>query len=158
MSLFYRAERVGKHGRIFTMYKINTLREGTGSYAHEREYTFGGKFLRKWKLDELPQLWNWIRGDIALFGPRPREKKEIDVYPEHIREKLLSVKPGLICLAGIYFIDEERILALSDDPTKDYFGKILPTKLTLDIFYIENRCWLLNIAMIWMALKARILN
>ena len=158
MSLFYSSERVGRNGKIFRMHKIKTLRPGIGSFAHEREYVRGGKLMRKWRIDEIPQVWSIIRGDMAIFGPRPREAKEIDLYPRDVRQKLLSVKPGLFALAGIFFMDEEHILKLSSEPSRDYFEKILPSKLALDMFYIDNKCWLLNLSIVWMALKARIFN
>ena len=158
MSLFYESQRVGRNGVIFTMYKFKTLRDGVGSFAHERQYVPLGRFMRKWRIDELPQIWNILNGTMSLFGPRPRDKKEIDLYPPHIREKILSVRPGLFGMAGIFFMDEEHILRLSDDPNKDYFEKILPIKVALDVFYVEHKCWLLNIALVWMALKARLLT
>lgn len=158
MSVFYKAQRVGKRGKPFVMLKFKTLRDGVGSYAHEREYIPFGRFMRKWKIDEFPQAFNVLRGDIAIFGPRPRDPKEVDLYPEDIRKKLLSVKPGMLGLAGIFFMDEEQMLKLSIDPNEDYFKKILPIKLALDMFYIDHKCWLLNLSIVWMAIKARILN
>lgn len=158
MRFLYSSERVGRHGRLFLMLKIKTLRDGVGSFAHEREYVLGGRFMRKWRIDEIPQLWCILNGSMSLFGPRPREAKEINLYPPELRTKLLSVKPGLFALAGIFFLDEEYLLKHSRDASEDYFKKILPIKLALDMFYIDHKCWLLNIAIVWMALKARILN
>lgn len=154
----YRSERVGKSGKIFSMYKIQTLDPGGGSFAHEREYVRGGRFMRKFRIDELPQLWNILKGDMGLFGIRPKEPKEIDLYPEDVRNKILSKKPGLFSLSGIYFMDEEHILKHSLNSHQDYFNKVLPMKLALDMFYIDNRCWLLNASLIWMAIKARLKN
>lgn len=156
MSIFYTSERVGKHGKIFRLYKIRTLKEGRGDYAHKRDYVWGGKFMRKWRIDELPQVWNMVRGDMGLCGPRPQEAKVINLYPSHIRDKILSVKPGLFGLAGIHFMDEEHILKLSDNPDKDYWEKIAPIKMTLDIFYVENKSFLFDLVIIWLAVKRRI--
>lgn len=158
MSIFFRSERVGKNGRVFTMFKIKTLKEGVGAYAHEREYVPLGRFMRKYRIDELPQLFNIFRGEMAIFGPRPREAKEINLYPEEVKNKLLSVRPGLFSLSGIYFMNEEHILKLGSDANKDYYEAILPMKMTLDMFFIDNRSWLLYIALLWMALKARIFS
>ena len=107
-------------------------------------------------MDEIPQFWNLLKGDMALVGPRPEELGTINLYPEHIREKLLSVKPGMFGMAGIYFMDEEQLLASSENPQKDYWEKIKPMKATLDTFYIENRCFLLNLAIVYMAIKRRL--
>lgn len=156
--MFFVSERVGRNGKIFNMYKFVTLRGKRGSFAHEQEYVFGGRFMRKYRIDELPQVWNMLRRDMSIFGPRPRERREVDLYPKDTRDKLLSVRPGLFGLAGIYFMDEEHILKQSADSSGDYFNKILPIKLALDMFYIDNRCWLLNISILWMAIKARIFN
>lgn len=157
MSVFYRSDRVGKGGKVFSMLKFRTLRENNkNSYSHTDNYTKYGRFMRKYRLDEIPQLWHVLTGRMALFGYRPMEASTLDLYPPHIKEKLLSVKPGLIAPAGIYFMDEEHILALSKDPEKDYWTKILPQKLTLDLFYIENKCLLFDIALVYMAIKKRL--
>lgn len=158
MSIFYRSERIGKNGRVFTMLKLKTLKDGVGQFAHQREYVFLGKFMRKWRIDELPQLWNILNGTMGIFGPRPREEKEVNLYPREIRDKLLSVKPGWFSLSGIYFMNEEHILGLGTDANRDYFEAILPMKTVLDMFFIDNRSWLLYIALVWMALKARLFS
>lgn len=158
MSIFYKAQRVGKGGKPFTMYKLRTLKYGSDkhSFASEERYIKGGRLLRKFRIDEIPQLWNMLRGDMALVGPRPEEQKVIDLYPEHIKNKLLSIKPGLFGLSAIYFMDEEAILRESDDQHRDYWEKLKPMKLTLDFFYIENRCFSLNVWIIWQAIKVRL--
>lgn len=157
-NFLYRTERIGRNGRPFSMYKIKTLKDGVGNFAHEREYVFLGKFMRKWRIDEIPQFWNILNGTMAFFGPRPREAKEVMLYPKEMRDKFLSVRPGLFSLSGIYFMNEEHILKLGDDANKDYFEKILPLKMTLDFFQIDNKSWLLNIAIIWIAIKARLFS
>ena len=154
----YWSKRIGKNGRIFWMPKIQTLKEGHGHFAHEREYVWGGKFMRKYRIDEMPQLWCILTGNMRLFAPRPRDPREVDLYPADIREKLLSIKPGLLSLSGIYFMDEEHLLKLSTKPTEDYFTRILPLKISLDMFYIDNRCFLLNLSILYMAIKARLWN
>lgn len=154
MSLIYRSERVGKNGRVFTIYKIRTLKEKTKSnYNHEDNYAFLGRLLRKFRIDEIPQLWNVLRGDMNFVGPRPQELKTISLYPTHIKRRVLSVKPGMFGLAGLYFMNEERILTLSNDPAKDYWEKIVPLKITLDLFYVENRCFSLDCWIIYQGIK-----
>jgi len=150
MSFFFKSERVGKNGRPFFMYKIRTLKEGeNGLFASDARYTWYGKFLRKSRIDEIPQLWNVLRGDMNLVGPRPEELRTINLYPEHIREQLLSIKPGLFGLSGLHFLNEERLLQNSEDPQRDYWEKIRPMKLTIDFFYIEHRDVLLDIWIIY---------
>lgn len=157
MSIFYLSERVGLNGKPFHMYKVRTLKPGrSSSFAHEHEYVWGGKFMRKFRIDELPQLWNMLKRDMNLVGPRPMDRQTYFLYPPHIQNILTSVRPGLFGLAGIHFMDEEQMLKLSKDPTQDYYEKILPIKLALDMFYIENRCLSLDIWIIYQALKRRI--
>ena len=114
---------------------------------------FGGKFLRKYKLDEIPQLWNVLKGDMALCGPRAEEAKTFDLYPTHIQEKLTSVKPGLLCISTLYFMDEEQLMLGSENPHRDYWEKIKPMKLALDFFYIDNKCFSLNCWLLWQGVK-----
>lgn len=156
MSLFYTPTRIGKHGKPFKLYKFRTLVEDADkktSFATEEVYTRYGKFLRRFKLDELPQLWNVLKGDMSFFGYRPEEAKTIMIIPEDIRKTLFTVKPGLMDLASIYFFDEERILQLSEDKHREYWEKIRPMKLVLQVFYIQNRSVLLNLALLWMVFK-----
>lgn len=157
MSFIYKSERVGKGGKVFTMYKIRTLKENTTTQHVHTEYTKFGHTFRKYRIDEIPQIWNVLKGDMALIGPRPQDAKFINLYPEHIRNKLLSVKPGLLCLAGIYFMDEESMLQYSSTPEKDYWEKIAPLKIALDFFYIENKCLSLDLWIFWQAIKKGIL-
>ena len=147
---------------MFDMLKIRTLREGvdkTSSFATSDQYVWGGRFMRKYRIDEIPQIWNLLKGQMNFVGPRPEEERVIELYPEHIREKLLSIKPGWFSLAGIYFFkDEEEILRLSPDPHKDYWEKIRPIKLTLDFFYIDNKGFLLDLWIIYQAIKRGVMQ
>jgi len=157
MSIIYKSRRIGKNEKEFWMYKFKTLKDGTDQQSEyeskDERYTFGGKFLRKFKLDELPQLWNLIKGDMWVVGPRPEEKKEIDILPEHIRKVILSVKPGLTSLSSIYFFNEEDILKLSEEPQKDFWTKIKPMKIMLDVFYVNNKCLSLDLWIVWQTFK-----
>jgi lipopolysaccharide/colanic/teichoic acid biosynthesis glycosyltransferase len=154
--IFYRSPRIGKNGEPFLMLKFRTLKEGTdkiSSFATEGEYTWCGKFLRKYKLDEFPQIWNVLRGEMNLIGPRPEEHRSISLIPQHMRDALLSVRPGMTSLSSVYFFDEESILQQSEDPFKDYWEKIKPIKMTLDIFYAQNKGFFFDCAILWMTFK-----
>ena len=100
--------------------------------------TGAGYFLRKYKLDELPQLVNVLRGNMSLVGPRPEVRKYVEMYTPEQR-KVLSVKPGLTDHASIHYIDENEVLAKSDDPEKTYVDVIIPEKIRYNMKYIENR-------------------
>ena len=152
MNIFYKSKRIGKNGKPFTIFKFKTLKDNidkTNSFANEEQYIGYGRFLRQTKIDELPQIWNLIKRDINIVGPRPEEEKTINVIPEDIRNILLSRRPGLTSLTSIHFFDETHILEKSLDQHKDYWTKIKPLKITLDIFYIQNRDIFLDFWIIW---------
>lgn len=132
--------------------KLNLMRSVTGFVAKE-EYTRFGRFLRKTKIDELPQLLNWLKGDVAFFGPRPDFLESWDLAPRHVRDKILSVKPGLLSVASLYFHDEEKLLQGVEDRYRNYYTIVKPMKFHLDMFWIEHRGFLLNLALFWIALK-----
>ena len=155
-NYIYKSRRVGKNGVEFDMFKIKTLRDGvdkTSSYARGEQYTRYGRLLRRFKADELLQFYNVLRGEMAIFGARPLEPRGIRVIPLDIRAKLLSQKPGILDIASLYFYDEEKALSTSLDPHKDYWKKIVPQKFALQFFYIEHRCWILNLALVYMVIK-----
>ena len=151
MSIFYRSRRVGKNGKEFWMIKFRTLVNGSDKqvFSNEATYTRFGKFLRRTKIDELPGLWNWIKGDLQLVGPRSEEKRTIDILPKNVQETILSVRPGVTSPASIYFFDEGTILEQSSDPISLYWKQIKPMKILLDTWYISNKCFLLDIAVLW---------
>lgn len=159
MSWIYKSKRVGLGGKTFFLYKFRTLHKNTdktSSFARSGQYTRFGKLLRKTKIDELPQLVNWIRGDISFFGYRAEEERHWMLLPEEIRKILASRKPGIIDLSSLHFFEEERILQLDEDQNRTYWEKIRPMKMTLQMFYHENRCWLLNIAIVYIYFKKAI--
>jgi lipopolysaccharide/colanic/teichoic acid biosynthesis glycosyltransferase len=90
---------------------------------------------------------------MSLVGPRPEELRTIELVPAHIKESILSVKPGMTSLSSVYFFDEERILQESSDPFKDFWEKIKPMKMTLDVFYAKNKGIVLDLAILWMTFK-----
>lgn len=157
MAFFFKSSRIGKGGKPFLMYKIRTLKEGKNTpFAHQNGYTWCGRFLRKYRLDETPQLWNLLNGTMRLVGPRPEEQKTIELIPQDIRNKILSIKPGWFDMAGVFFFDEEEMLRESTDPAQTYWTQIKPMKLILQSFYVENRCFLLDVAIIYMGFKKAI--
>jgi len=153
-SPFYIAKRVGRGERIFSMIKlrsmvINADKTGVDSTsANDRRITGVGRFIRKYKLDELSQLFNVLFGDMSLVGPRPNVKRETDLYTKE-EKKLLTVKPGITDFSSIIFSDEGDILKDQDDPDIAYNQLIRPWKSRLGIFYIENRSFVTDIKLIY---------
>lgn len=141
---FYCQQRVGKDGRMFDLYKFRSMRTGSDKKGlitvggHDSRITRMGYFIRKYKIDELPQLWNVLKGDMSLVGPRPEVKKYVDLYTEEQR-RVLSVRPGITDYASIEYVDENEILGKADDPDRVYVEEIMPAKIKLNMRYIENR-------------------
>lgn len=149
-SPFYIATRIGKKERPFKMVKLRSMvvnADQTGvdsTSASDARITPVGHFIRRYKLDELTQLWNVLVGDMSMVGPRPNVKRETDLYTSEEKE-LLSVKPGVTDFASIVFSDEGDILSGSDDPDIAYNQLIRPGKGYLGLFYIEKRSTILDI-------------
>ena len=143
--VFFIQKRVGKNGKLFKIYKFRTMIEGaqeTGKLvtdSNDLRITDIGKFLRKHKLDEVPQFINVLKGDISIIGPRPEVSKYVDYYSEAQKNIILSVKPGAMGLATLDFINEEEIVARSSNWEESYIKEILPKKIVLDIKYVKNR-------------------
>ena len=152
-SPFFIANRVGRRGKIFKMIKlrsmiINAHKTGVDSTsANDVRITNIGKFIRKFKLDELSQLWNVLLGDMSFVGPRPNVKNETDLYTE-IEKGLLSIKPGITDFSSIVFADESEILKDYDDPDLAYNQLIRPGKSKLGLFYVKKRNLLIDIFLI----------
>lgn len=142
-AVFFKQERVGKDGKPFQIYKFRSMvqdaqKSGTLVTASDDErQTKVGRFLRHTKLDELPQLFNVLRGDMALVGPRPEVPRYVAYYDEPGRQ-LLRVKPGITDLASVIFKDEAEILARYQDRDKVYIEKIMPLKQDLNTIYIRR--------------------
>jgi lipopolysaccharide/colanic/teichoic acid biosynthesis glycosyltransferase len=146
--VFFRQERVGFSGKLFKIHKFRTMAhrpEGKSlqiTVAKDRRVTEVGQLLRKYKLDELPQLIDVVRGDMSLVGPRPEVPKYVAHYPDSIKRVVLSVRPGITDLAAIEYKDEGEILAGVEDPERHYVEHILPAKLGYYTSYVLNRtCW-----------------
>lgn len=158
-SPFYIAPRVGKKEKLFRMFKLRSMivnadKSGVDSTSsNDKRITGVGRFIRKYKLDELTQLWNVLLGDMSLVGPRPNVKRETDLYTLE-EKKLLTVKPGITDFSSIVFSDEGDILKDQIDPDIAYNQLIRPGKSMLGIFYIENRSFLLDIKLIFLTIVA----
>ncbi len=157
--IFFRQERVGRGGRLFRIHKFRTMRTdseqgGQLTIGQDSRITGSGHFLRKFKLDELPQLMDVIQGTMSLVGPRPEVPRYVACYPAEVRERVLSVRPGITDLASIEFKDESSILGASSDPEKDYVDKILPLKLAYYTDYVSRQSLWLDIRIILRTLSA----
>lgn len=152
-SPLYIASRVGKEGKPFRMVKLRSMivgadRSGVESTsADDARITSVGRFIRKFKLDELTQLWNVLIGDMSLVGPRPNVKSEVDLYTD-AEKKLLIVRPGVTDLASIVFSDEADILEGSPDPDLSYNQLIRPWKSRLGLIYVEHSSMALDVRLI----------
>jgi lipopolysaccharide/colanic/teichoic acid biosynthesis glycosyltransferase len=142
--VFYKGSRVGLGGHLFKMFKFRTMiinadKVGSSSTPDDDpRLTRMGRILRKYKLDELPQLINVLIGDMSLVGPRPQVKWAVDLYTPEERE-VLTVRPGITDYASLHFPNEGEILRGSTDPDKDYLEKIHPTKMRLSLEYVRSR-------------------
>jgi len=141
--VLFRQQRVGRHGRPFKILKFRTmsnfgaLEVSQFELGNRSRITVLGKFLRRHKIDELPQLVNVILGDMSLIGPRPEVEQWTKIYPEKWRE-VLTVRPGITDFASVEFRDEESLLAKSNDPDMTYRNVILPRKLEYYAAYVRN--------------------
>ena len=142
--VFYRQQRVGKDGKDFGLLKFRSMRVGADKMSlitigdRDPRVTRAGYYIRKYKIDELPQLWNVLTGDMSLVGPRPEVRRYVDLYTDEQR-KVLSVRPGITDYASIEYIDENRLLAQSTDPDKIYIEQIMPAKIALNMRYIDHK-------------------
>jgi lipopolysaccharide/colanic/teichoic acid biosynthesis glycosyltransferase len=156
--VFYRGERVGKDGKPFRIFKFRTMVKnaeklgGPSTSADDPRLTKVGKILRKYKLDELPQLINVLKGEMSLVGPRPEVKIYVDMLKPEEKEKILSVRPGMTDLASLWDFHEEEVLKGSEDPEKTYMEKIRPKKVQLQLEYVKNRSFLLDLKIIFKTL------
>lgn len=140
----YRQERVGRHGRSFHIYKFRSMHTGADragpaiTVGEDARITRAGHWLRHSKLDELPQLFNVLKGDMSLVGPRPEVPRYVAMYPAELSAIVLSVRPGITDLASIAFRNESALLAQSADPERTYVEEILPVKLGYAARYAQN--------------------
>ncbi len=141
---FYLQNRVGKNGVDFNLIKFRSMRVGSDKKGlitignRDPRMTQMGYFIRRFKIDELPQLFNVIKGEMSLVGPRPEVRKYVDLYTSE-QLKVLSISPGITDYASIKYADENEILAKSDNPEAVYIEDIMPDKICLNMQYIENK-------------------
>lgn len=153
-GVLYNQERVGRNGFIFKVFKFRTMRPGSFAKgaltvgSRDPRITQIGYYLRKYKLDELPQLFNVLFGDMSIVGPRPEVKIYTDLYTVDQRE-VLSVRPGITDYASIKFRNENDLLSESDNPERLYIEKIMPEKLALNMDYIKNNNILRDIKIVF---------
>ncbi len=156
--VFYRGERIGLHGKPFRIFKFRTMvvdaeRFGVSSTSDDdQRITSIGKFLRRYKLDELPQLINVLVGDMSLVGPRPEVKKFTDMYTDE-EKVIMGVRPGITDWASLWNPDEGALLKGSTDPDKDYLEKIRPEKIRRQLKYVREWSFWTDIEIIFITLK-----
>lgn len=158
--VFFRQTRVGRYGKLFQVMKFRTMvidAEAKGlkiTVGRDPRITRSGHFLRKYKLDELPQLFNVLHGEMSLVGPRPEVPEYVACYPTDVRDKVLSIKPGITDRASIEFKDENRLLAGAADPARTYIEEILPVKLRYYVQYADEQSLWLDYCLIMRTLFA----
>jgi lipopolysaccharide/colanic/teichoic acid biosynthesis glycosyltransferase len=145
--VFFRQERVGRHGRVFRIHKLRTMsldaaqRGPAITELDDPRITRAGRWLRHYRIDELPQLVDVIAGHMSLVGPRPEVPRFVALYPKELRERVLAVRPGITDPASLEFVDEAKLLAGSVDPERVYVDVILPRKLRKQVEYVERATW-----------------
>ncbi|MDO3644419.1 sugar transferase [Mucilaginibacter sp. L3T2-6] len=158
MPVFYFQKRIGLNGKVFNLIKFRTMLVGADRLGYltignaDKRITKTGYFLRKHKLDELPQLFNVLIGDMSFVGPRPEVSKYVKLYtPKQLR--VLSVRPGITDWASIQFFNENELLARSEDPEKLYIKRIMPSKIERNLNYIDQRDMLTDVKILFCTLK-----
>ena len=161
-GVFYKQERVGKDGVNFYLFKFRSMRIGADKKGlltvgdRDNRVTRMGYFIRKYKIDELPQLLNVLLGDMSLVGPRPEVRKYVNLYNDS-QKYVLSVKPGITDYASIQYSKESELLAKAENPEQVYIDEILPSKLNLNIKYINEKGFIGDLKIIFKTIR-KILN
>lgn len=156
--VFYRGERVGLHGQVFRIFKFRTMvvdaeKRGVSSTSDDDpRITRVGKWLREYKLDELPQLINVLKGNMSIVGPRPEVKKFTDLFLDE-EKAILTIRPGITDWASILNPDEGALLKGSVDPDLDYLEKIRPEKIRLQLKYVRERSFWIDLKIIFQTLQ-----
>lgn len=160
--VFFRQERVGRFGKTFRIFKFRTMcldAEAKGrqiTVGEDPRITNSGRFLRQYKLDELPQLFNVITGEMSLVGPRPEVPRYVALYPTEVSELVLSVQPGITDYASIEYKNENTILGRAADPDRAYIEEVMPVKLMYYQRYVAERSLWVDSILILRTLKALI--
>ncbi len=153
-GVFYRQIRVGRYNKDFLLLKFRTMHSGADRQGlltvggRDPRVTRTGYYLRKYKLDELPQLLNVLFGSMSLVGPRPEVRRYVDLYTEEQR-RVLDVKPGITDYASLAYFSENELLAASADPEQTYIREIMPAKLLLNMKYISEAGFITDVKIIW---------
>ncbi len=156
----FRQQRVGRHGVRFDIHKFRTMRADAPELGPQitvgldARITRSGAWLRRHKLDELPQLWDVLRGAMSLVGPRPEVPRYVALYPDDVRAIVLSVRPGITDLASIEYRDESAVLARATDAERAYVLEVMPAKLALAVRYVQGRSFWGDLKLIARTLKA----
>jgi len=156
---FFIQSRVGRNNKDFGLYKFRTMKTDSDRSGlltvgnRDPRITKAGYYLRKYKLDEIPQLLNVLTGDMSFVGPRPEVRKYVDMYSVE-QKNILNVRPGITDLASIKYRNENELLAGADDPEKYYINEIMPDKIRINLEYISDRSILKDIKIILKTLKA----
>jgi lipopolysaccharide/colanic/teichoic acid biosynthesis glycosyltransferase len=162
--VFFRQERVGLGGKLFRIHKFRTMvtdaeRRGLQiTVGADARVTRAGQWLRKYKLDELPQLLDVWLGHMSLVGPRPEVPRYVACYPADVRDVVLSVRPGITDRASIEFKDENEILGRANDPHLAYVNEVLPIKLGYYLEYVKTRSLLGDIELIFKTIRAIVIR
>lgn len=152
-GVFYKQTRVGKNGKEFKLLKFRSMRAGADksgqlTIGNDDRVTAVGRFIRKTKLDEFPQLLNILAGHMSIVGPRPEVPKYVQLYST-AQKKVLSVRPGLTDYASLEYFDEQKILGQAVDPEKAYIEEVMPKKLALNLKYISEMSLGLDVRLIF---------
>jgi len=152
-GIFYKQIRVGKNGKEFKLLKFRSMKTGADksgqlTVGNDARVTRVGHFIRKTKIDEFPQLLNIIKGDMSVVGPRPEVPKYVALYNEE-QMRVLSVRPGLTDLASLKYFNEQEVLGKSLDPEKTYIEEVMPEKLRLNLQYVSQRSFYLDMSLIF---------
>lgn len=155
--VFFRQERVGRHGVPFRIHKFRTMRAGAAGLAitvgADPRITRVGAFLRRTRIDELPQFIDVLQGTMSLVGPRPEVPRYVAFYPPALKARALAVRPGITDPSSLEFIDEAEILARAADPEREYIEVILPRKLQRAADYAERATLASDVAVLWRTLR-----
>ena len=161
-GVFYRQKRVGRHNRIFELYKFRTMYAGADqngplcTAANDSRITPLGRFLRRTKLDELPQLINVVKGDMSLVGPRPQVPRFVEKFPPDQRDLVLAVRPGITGPTQLMFRNEEELLVNVEEREQFYIEELLPIKCQMDVNYVTQRSLLHDAKVLWDTAKVLI--
>ncbi|MDM1362582.1 sugar transferase [Myroides marinus] len=156
--IFYKQVRVGKDGKDFKIFKFRSMRQGSDKKGlitvggRDPRVTKSGYYIRKYKLDEFPQLINVFVGDMSVVGPRPEVRKYVELYNKE-QLRVLSVRPGITDIASIKYRNENELLEKAEDPDKTYIEVIMPDKLKYNLEYIDKASFVYDIKLIFMTFK-----